>query len=420
MKKNQEIKGKNKRKENRQYTKIKEELSNKVDDEYQDKDSKRKIPSFAKSCAVILVIIVVSIISARYVTDESFRTFVDTKIIKKEINSDTLKKIDIDSENNPNIYAFSKYIAVLSKSKLKLYNGGGKQVANLEVNISSAIFDSDGSYLFIGEKSGTKLYLVSGYNTVWQNTVEGEISRVSVNKNGYTSVIVKNTTYKSVIIVFSPEGKEIFRYNLSSAYAICADISADNQYLAVGDVDYSGTIVKSNIKIFSMQKAISDSANAIVNTYESKTDEIVINIDYSNKNYAVCMFNTYAEKVSENSNETCFEFSNDIIFSDINLKNNIAVVEKQSSGNFSYAYQMRIKSTANKNESLFILNDSMPKSIMTYGNNVGINYGNEIQIVNSNGWLMKRYTSEKEVKSLVLGEKIAGVVYKDRIEIINF
>lgn len=420
MKKNQEIKGKNKRKENRQYTKIKEELSNKVDDEYQDKDSKRKIPSFAKSCIVILVIIVVSIISARYVTDESFRTFVDTKIIKKEINSDTLKKIDIDSENNPNIYAFSKYIAVLSKSKLKLYNGGGKQVANLEVNISSAIFDSDGSYLFIGEKSGTKLYLVSGYNTVWQNTVEGEISRVSVNKNGYTSVIVKNTTYKSVIIVFSPEGKEIFRYNLSSAYAICADISADNQYLAVGDVDYSGTIVKSNIKIFSMQKAISDSANAIVNTYESKTDEIVINIDYSNKNYAVCMFNTYAEKVSENSNETCFEFSNDIIFSDINLKNNIAVVEKQSSGNFSYAYQMRIKSTANKNESLFILNDSMPKSIMTYGNNVGINYGNEIQIVNSNGWLMKRYTSEKEVKSLVLGEKIAGVVYKDRIEIINF
>ena len=50
----------------------------------------------------------------------------------------------------------------------------------------------------------------------------------------------------------------------------------------------------------------------------------------------------------------------------------------------------------------------------------GDNYGNEIQIVQSNGWLIKRYTSEKEVKSLVLGEKIAGVVYKDRIEIINF
>lgn len=426
MKKNQEIKGKNKRKENRQYAKIKKEFSSKeyenFEDEEESKESsgRRKLPSFGKSCIVILIIIVISIISARYVTDESFRTFVDTKVIKKEISSDTLKKIDIDSENNPNIYAFSKYIAVLSKSKLKMYNSSGKQVTNLEVNISSAIFDSEGNYLFIGEKTGTKLYLISGLNTVWQSTVEGEISRVSVNKNGYTSVIVKNTTYKSVIIVFSPTGKEVFRYNLSSAYAICSDISADNQYLAIGDVDYSGTIVKSNIKIFSMQKAISDPVNAIVNTYESKTDEIVINIDYSNKNYAVCMFNTYIEKVSESGNETDCEFNNDVIFSDISLRNNIAVAEKQSSGNFSYAYQMRIKSTNNKNESLFILNNSMPKSVMCYGNNIGINYGNEIQIVQSNGWLIKRYTSEKEVKSLVLGEKIAGVVYKDRIEIINF
>ena len=178
MKKNQEIKGKNKRKENRQYAKIKKEFSNKEYEDFEDEEEskepseRRKLPSFGKSCIVILIIIVISIISARYVTDESFRTFVDTKVIKKEISSDTLKKIDIDSENNPNIYAFSKYIAVLSKSKLKMYNSSGKQVTNLEVNISSAIFDSEGNYLFIGEKTGTKLYLISGLNTVWQSTVE--------------------------------------------------------------------------------------------------------------------------------------------------------------------------------------------------------------------------------------------------------
>ena len=81
---------------------------------------------------------------------------------------------------------------------------------------------------------------------------------------------------------------------------------------------------------------------------------------------------------------------------------------------------MRIKSTQSKAESLYILNNSMPKSIICYKNSIGINFGNEVQIVSSNAWLIKKYTSDKEIKSLVLGGSIAGIVYKDRIEIISF
>lgn len=399
-------------------------LNNNKDEEDEDKNSqklaRKKMPSFGKACTVLLVIILVSIVLARYVTDEGFRNYVDTKIIKKEVSSDDLKYIDIDSENNPNVYAFDKYITVLSKSQLKMYTGNGKQEASLEVNIASPVMDADGKYLIIGEKNGSKLFLVCGTNVVWQTTVEGEISRVSVNKNGYVSIIVKNTTYKSVIITFNTDGREIFKYYLSSTYAICSDISADNKYLAIGDVDYSGTIVKSNIKILSMQLATTSPTEAIVHKYESDADEIVTNIDYSNKEYAVCMFNSYIQKVSETSEEKVLEFGNDTIFCDITLKDNIGLVEKQSSGSFSYDYQLRIKSTISKAESLYILNNSMPKSIICYGNNIGINFGNEIQLVRANGWLIKKYTSEKEIKSLVLGSKIAGIVYKDKIEIINF
>ena len=61
----------------------------------------------------------------------------------------------------------------------------------------------------------------------------------------------------------------------------------------------------------------------------------------------------------------------------------------------------------------------MPKSVICYQNYIGINFGNEVQIVNTNGWLVKKYTAEKEIKSLVLGNSIAGIVYKDRIEIIS-
>lgn len=419
MKKEQDKKLRVRNKTKQKEKKPKIELLNE-DTEDKKTEKKKKAPSFGKVCIVLLVIILVSIVLARYVTDEEFRNFVDTKVLKKEVVSENLNKIDIDSENNPSIYAFDKYITVLSKSQLKMYGRNGKQAASLEVNISSPVMDSQDKYLVIGEKNGSKLYLISGTNIVWQTEIEGDISRVSVNKNGYVSIIVKNTTYKSVVISFTPEGKEIFKKYLSSTYAICSDISSDNRYLAIGEVDYSGTIVKSNIEIISISLATTDPDNSSVYKYESEAGEIVTNIDYSNKSYAICMFNSYIQKVSETANERLYDLGNDIIFFDINLRNNMAMVEKQSSGLFSYDYQMKIKSTQSKAESLYILNNSMPKSIICYKNSIGINFGNEVQIVSSNGWLIKKYTSDKEIKSLVLGGSIAGIVYKDRIEIISF
>ena len=40
-------------------------------------------------------------------------------------------------------------------------------------------------------------------------------------------------------------------------------------------------------------------------------------------------------------------------------------------------------------------------------------------LLQQTGWLTKKYTSEKEVKDIVLAGKIAGIVYKDKIDIIN-
>ena len=49
-----------------------------------------------------------------------------------------------------------------------------------------------------------------------------------------------------------------------------------------------------------------------------------------------------------------------------------------------------------------------------------MNFGTEVKIINTNGWLLKEYKSSKQIKDLVLGTSIAGIVYKDKIEIIDF
>ena len=70
-----------------------------------------------------------------------------------------------------------------------------------EVKISSPIFTSNNRFLASAEENSDSIYLISGSNILWQNDLEGSISRVNVNKNGYVSVIIKTTIYKSVVVL---------------------------------------------------------------------------------------------------------------------------------------------------------------------------------------------------------------------------
>ena len=61
----------------------------------------------------------------------------------------------------------------------------------------------------------------------------------------------------------------------------------------------------------------------------------------------------------------------------------------------------------------------LPKSIKTYDNVVALNLGTEIDFINTNGWLIKKYTASRNIKDVVLCGSIAGIIYKDKIELIN-
>ena len=36
-----------------------------------------------------------------------------------------------------------------------------------------------------------------------------------------------------------------------------------------------------------------------------------------------------------------------------------------------------------------------------------------------NGWLIKKYTSTREIKDIVICDNLAGIIYKDKIELVN-
>lgn len=385
------------------------------------KENKKDDKSAAKLSIFIILAFVIVIVAARYMTDEEYRSFINVNVLKKEVSEMNLTTIEINSDDNPSIFAYDKYIAVLTKNKLTEYGTNGKADAVLDVNISVPLVETNGKYMVIAEKEGQKIYLISGSNIIWSNTIDGNISRVNVNKNGYVSIIITNTLYKSVIVYYDLSGRETFRTYLSDSYAVCTSISTNNKYLAIGEVNYTGTIIKSYVKIVSVDLAQSKSKadEAIIYTYESENGEIITKINYQDKENAICMFSSYIQSVKTDSNERIYDITDNDLFLDINLKSGIALIEKQSSGLFSFEYEVVTKNIGSKAEGLYILNSDLPKSMSISENNIALNLGNEVRILNSSGWLLKKYTSSRQIKSLVIGDSIAGVVYKNRIEVIS-
>ena len=367
---------------------------------------------------IILLGVSLILLISLYIANQNVREFFDRYIFRKEIMQDNVVAIDLRSEESEFVYAYDKYITVLSKNKLSCYTNSGNVGCELEVAINKPIYSANNRFLCIAEEKGKKVYLISGSNILWQKDVEGEITKVNVNKNGYVSIILTGTSYKSIIITFSSEGKELFKTYLSSTVATITDISNDNKYLAIGETNTSGTVIQSSIKIISMEKASSDPSNSVVYTYIGDNNELLINIKYQEKGNLVCLYDNSIHVIEKEQDSKLLDINENATQFDINLKNNIVQVVEKPSGLFTANIEVLITNVYHKTENIYKLNSSA-KGVYTYGDVIAINIGSEVHFISTNGWLLKKYVSRQEVNKIVLGDSIGGIIYNDKIEIVE-
>ena len=391
-------------------------------EDYWNRDVKEKKINKKKiiiSIVISIVVVALIVIIALYMTNAQIREWVDTNILRKEVLQDKVATIDLEEEQSANVYVFNKYIGILNKNQFSIYGNNGNEEAKLEITITNPIFNADNRFLVIGESNGQKIYLLEDKQIVWENSIEGNISQIYVNENGYVAVIISDASYKSVVSMFDPKGNEIFKTFLSSTMAIDVSISKDNKYLAIAEVDTSGTIIQSNIRIMSIEKAKTDPENAIEKNYKSEQDKLITNVKYQAQNKLICM---YTDKITiiENEQENTLVDNKDkkIISQSIELENNAVSIEEKSSGIFSADSVVNITNIDTKEVKQYTV-DSVVKEIYTKDNVVALNLGTEIEFVSTNGWLIKRYIANQEITNVTVANNIAGIIYRDKIEIIN-
>ena len=379
--------------------------------------NKKRITIFV----IILIIIITTItITIIYVKNKDFREWFDTTILRKEVNQDQLATIEIKEEDNSQVQAFNQYIAILSKNELKLYNNSGKEEKKLPVEISSPIFNSQGRYLLIAENKGKKIYCITDKDIAWEQTVEGNISQIHVSQNGYVAITIVDTTYKTMISVYNEKGELQFNQYLSTTRVSDVAISNDKKYLAMAEIDTSGIVIESKIEVISIEKAKKEPNNSKIATYTFENNELITNIEYQDKGRLICMSKDKITKISleGEKEELSSNESKKTTFQSIELNNKVVTLEEKASSLFTADSIATIINTENKNTVTYTT-QAVAKELYTYDNIIALNLGTEIEFINTGGWLVKRYKAEQEITDITLSGNLAGIIYRDKIEIVN-
>lgn len=381
------------------------------------KINKKKI-IIATIIAIIIIALVTTVII--YINNKEARNWIDKNILQKEKTQNNLPSIEIEEGNNSNIYAFNKYIGILNKNNFKIYDNTGKEEKTITLEISKPIFNSNNRYLAVAEEKGQKLYLIADKEILWEREIEGNISQITVNKNGYVAVTIVDTSYKTVVELFDSQGTSLFKTFLASTRVVSTSISEDNKYLAIAQVDTSGTMIQSNIKVMSIEDAKNKNEDTIKKEYNGENNELITNIKYQEKNKLLCMYTDKITEIkSDETVETLQEFKDKkISFASIELSNSSVTIEEKSSGLFTADSVINIMNSDNKSTALYTA-EAVTKEIYTSGNIIALNLGSEVEFVNTSGWLVKKYIADQEITSIVVSNSIAGIVYRDKIEIIN-
>ena len=370
---------------------------------------------------ISILSIAVIVITILYTSVTPVRQFFDKYVFRKIVSEEKLASIQLDYDSNVSIIGYNKYICILAENTLKQYQASGDLANEIKLEISNPVYHVNNRYLAISEKNSSKIYLIADNKIMWEKKVDGNVAKIDVNRNGYVTVILTGTTHKSVIVTYDNKGNEMFKTYLSSTTALDATISTDNGYLAFAEINTAGTQIQSNIKIVSITKAKEAPSDAIIYTYEAPTNSLITNIEYQNKNRLICIYDDSIHMISDNKDEVMLQLQENnkkINYADIKLTNYIYRGIEKSTGLFQADTMIEMMNIENKKQTVYTV-EGVAKNIYCYDNMIAVNLGQEVEFFGTNGWLIKKYMSSQEIHGIAITNGIAGIIYRDRVELMN-
>lgn len=391
--------------------------------DFKTKESEMQVKKVNKKKIIVIIVMFIAITSivgliSIYNFNEDFRMLWDYTVLRKEVESEDVKSISLQKENLKYPYSYDKKTVVLEKNVLKIYSQEGNEETTLDVNITTPVFSDNNRFLAIAEKDGNKVYLLNDRNIAWQKDLEGTISRTYVNKNGYVCIATTGVGYKTVIVLCSPSGEELFKTYLPTTYCVDIEMSNDNKYIAIAEVSSAGTMMETAIKIISVENAKVKPKDAFIATYNLNSNKMILNLKYLDNGKLVALYEDsvlYANDTMEN----IMAIDSNTLFIDIESNDKVVSIKKSNGGLLKINYILTINNLSTGKIIEYNLME-LPKELYVKNDVIAVNYGTDVELISAtSGWLIKKYVSRQEIKSVMITNSFVSVLYNDEIKLIK-
>lgn len=215
-----------------------------------------------KSVLILLMVLMSGLLGlALYNRDNLY--LIKYMFVKNEtINAKTVFKRDIDAAQNANFITYEDKILWITDQGIKAINLDNQVEWEISGDFAKPLAVAEDKYFLVADNNNLSLYEED--KKLWNKTVEGNISRIKLNKNGYVLAIVQKDGTNGQILGFNLKGQPILKKDYTNqTYLVNADISQDNKKVAVLSIDSNMSRVSSNVDIFEIKSTPDVNANPV-------------------------------------------------------------------------------------------------------------------------------------------------------------
>ncbi|MBE7022087.1 MAG: hypothetical protein E7414_02580 [Ruminococcaceae bacterium] len=141
-----------------------------------------------------------------------------------------------------------------SAENVKITDKSGELLKDLTLKLSRPEVSLSGDYAIFYDPGGRRIISFFGEKQLSELTLESNILLASVNEDGYMLIVTEGDLHKCAVLVYSPDGEEIFKWNSGGLSVIGGDISDNNRDITVSAINTDEGVIKNSIIMFNIGK----------------------------------------------------------------------------------------------------------------------------------------------------------------------
>ena len=374
-------------------------------------NKKLKQLNTAKKLIFITLVIYITaffVINSSYLTLDNIHRFLFS--LSQSISGDIPDSDIIDFEESvKNRYGIYKNgFAVLNQKTLSIYNDDNCLISEHNMNFTNPILRVSDKYIACFERGGTTLNILDSFNFLQKMDFPEGIINVTINNDGYISVITNCFGYKGMITIFNDRFEKIYIWQCSDSYLM--------------DIVF---LESNSVSVISLSQE-TENTNILVRNINYKTGE-ESNICTISDNFPIGIKNKVDKSVEIFTDVSIISVKNaesKIIYKDINEQIDIFFQESDNSiisriiDTATRKYEVEAISSTGK--VLFTLEFSDVKSIYCFNNAFYILSGERLHILDNYGIIVQTIEVSPGANQVIADKEIAyvlGANYAQKIDL---